>query len=124
VPTLWLRCLIFGVALVAPGALVEAALPKLNPAPQSSTLAGQFLIASPAMGDPRFRRTVILMVRHNKDGALGITINRPAGEKTLAHFGLLQNAIDIGVDLVDHRAGRGRWREHRIPPDHFEVRNA
>ena len=30
------------------------------------------------MSDPRFRHTVILMVRHNKDGALGIVINRPA----------------------------------------------
>jgi putative transcriptional regulator len=78
--------LIFGCALVAPGPLLEAALPKHNPAPQSSTLAGQFLIASPQMRDPRFRRTVILMVRHNKDGALGVTINRPVGEKPLASF--------------------------------------
>jgi len=42
------------------------------------------LIASPAIGDPRFSRTVILMVRHSKDGAFGITINRPLGEHSLA----------------------------------------
>ncbi len=86
-PAVWLRRLIFGLAaLLLPAPLLNAALPKHNPAPQSSTLAGQFLIASPQMRDPRFRRTVILMVRHNKDGALGITINRPAGEQTLARF--------------------------------------
>ena len=86
-PAVRLRRLIFGLAaLLLPAPLLNAALPKHNSAPQSSTLAGQFLIASPQMRDPRFRRTVILMVRHNKDGALGITINRPAGEQTLARF--------------------------------------
>ncbi len=71
---------------MAPGPFLKAALPKLDPSPQNSTLAGQFLIAAPSMGDPRFRRTVILMVRHSKDGALGVTINRPVGEKKLASF--------------------------------------
>jgi len=47
---------------------------------------GQVLIASPVIGDPRFSRTVILMVRHTKDGALGITINRPLGEHSLAQL--------------------------------------
>jgi putative transcriptional regulator len=87
VPAIWPRRFIFGLAaLLLSAPPLNAALPKHNPAPQSSTLAGQFLIASPAMGDPRFRRTVILMVRHSKDGALGIIINRPAGEQTLARF--------------------------------------
>jgi putative transcriptional regulator len=36
------------------------------------------------MGDPRFAHTVILMVQHNKDGALGIVINRPVEELPLA----------------------------------------
>ena len=40
------------------------------------------------MGDPRFARTVIVMVRHDKDGAFGIIVNRPIGERPLA--GLLE----------------------------------
>jgi putative transcriptional regulator len=36
------------------------------------------------MRDPRFEHAVILMVRHDSDGALGIVINRPLGEKPLA----------------------------------------
>jgi putative transcriptional regulator len=36
------------------------------------------------MRDPRFDRAVILMVRHDRDGALGIVINQPLGEKPLA----------------------------------------
>lgn len=53
-------------------------------APAQSSLRGQFLIATPAMRDPRFDHAVILMVRHNGDGAMGIVINRPLGEKPLA----------------------------------------
>jgi putative transcriptional regulator len=74
------------VAVLLPATLLNAALPKLNPAPQGGALAGQFLIASPKMGDPRFRRTVILMVKHSSLGALGIVINRPVGEETRARF--------------------------------------
>lgn len=40
-------------------------------------LTNQLLIAMPALGDPTFHRTVALVCEHNKDGALGIVINRP-----------------------------------------------
>jgi putative transcriptional regulator len=65
-------------------ARLDAALPKPELAPQAPSLAGQLLIASPRMGDPRFQHTVILMVRHDKTGALGVAINRPVGEQPLA----------------------------------------
>ena len=71
-------------ALLLPAAFLSAGLPKLDLAPQPASLAGQLLIASPRMPDPRFQRTVILMVRHGKDGALGITINRPVQELPIA----------------------------------------
>jgi len=50
----------------------------------NSSLAGQLLIASPDIGDPRFVHTVILMVQHNQAGAVGIIINRPVGELSFA----------------------------------------
>jgi len=86
VPSLWSRrfLLICLVGLLLPASLLHAALPKHKPATESASLAGQLLIAAPRMPDPRFQRTVILMVRHGKDGALGITINRPVGEQPLA----------------------------------------
>jgi putative transcriptional regulator len=77
--------LLFALAAVLlPVALLQAALPKSTLAPAAETLTGRVLIASTGIGDPRFRRTVILIVRHGKDGALGIAINRPAGERPLA----------------------------------------
>jgi len=39
-------------------------------------LAGQLIIAMPAMRDPRFEKTVIYMCAHNDDGAMGLVINR------------------------------------------------
>jgi putative transcriptional regulator len=53
-------------------------------APDLASLTGQLLIAAPTIGDPRFAHTVILMVRHDKEGALGIVINRPVGEQSIA----------------------------------------
>lgn len=61
-----------------------SAIPEITPG--DSFLAGQLLIATSTMGDPRFARTVILMVRHSKDSAMGVTINRPIGDRPLAEF--------------------------------------
>jgi putative transcriptional regulator len=41
-------------------------------------LQGQLLIASPALLDPNFRRTVVLVTEHNGDGAAGLVLNRPS----------------------------------------------
>ena len=40
-------------------------------------LTGHLLVASPHLLDPNFVKTVVLLVQHNKDGALGLVINRP-----------------------------------------------
>lgn len=40
-------------------------------------LSGKLLIATPAMGDPRFDRTVILMCNHDAQQAFGLVINKP-----------------------------------------------
>lgn len=41
------------------------------------SLQGQFLIASPHLPDPNFLRTVVLMVQHDDEGALGLVLTRP-----------------------------------------------
>lgn len=38
---------------------------------------GKLLIAEPLLGDPNFDRSVVLMIEHNADGALGVVLNRP-----------------------------------------------
>jgi putative transcriptional regulator len=86
------RSLFALVAALLPVTVLHAALttPSQPPpeTPSHNSLAGQLLVASPAMGDPRFARTVILMVRHDLKGAMGIIINRPFAARPLA--GLLE----------------------------------
>jgi putative transcriptional regulator len=41
-------------------------------------LDGSLLVAMPAMGDPRFAKSVIYMCAHSADGAMGIIINQRA----------------------------------------------
>ncbi len=43
----------------------------------TTSLAGQLLIAMPSMMDPNFHRTVTYICEHNENGALGLVINRP-----------------------------------------------
>lgn len=77
-PTMKLAALVLAMALSA----VAAAKPEMAPEPLS--LAGQLLVAAPDIGDPRFDHTVVLLVRHDRDGAMGIVINRPVEERPLA----------------------------------------
>jgi len=71
-------------ALLLPAMLLAAVPPNPAAPPTHESLAGQLLVASPSMGDPRFNHAVVLMVRHGRSGALGIVINRLLGEKPYA----------------------------------------
>lgn len=41
-----------------------------------NSLRGQLLIASPALNDPNFHKTVILVAEHTAEGAMGLVLNR------------------------------------------------
>lgn len=47
------------------------------------SLAGKLLVASPMLRAPEFVRTVIALLDHNEDGALGLIINRPGNASVL-----------------------------------------
>ncbi len=52
----------------------------------SEFLDGQFLIAMPGMGDPRFERAVIYMCAHTNEGAMGLIINKPMDDLELGQL--------------------------------------
>src|SRR5579871_3695270 len=87
--------------------LCGAALPKPDEAPRAGSLAGQLLVAAPEMGDPRFRRSVILMVQHEPKGAMGVVINRPIEQmpwaKLLAAIG--QSTAGVSGQVTVYRGG-------------------
>jgi putative transcriptional regulator len=44
----------------------------------SDPKAGRLLVATPLLGDPNFKRTVVLIVEHEAtEGTLGVVLNRP-----------------------------------------------
>jgi putative transcriptional regulator len=45
------------------------------------SLKGRLLIAAPGLTDPNFVRTVVFIAEHNKSGAFGLVLNRPARVK-------------------------------------------
>src|SRR5258707_13073244 len=43
----------------------------------SGSLAPSFLLSMPQLMDPNFSRTVVVLCKHNEDGAFGLVVNRP-----------------------------------------------
>lgn len=46
--------------------------------PEPVNRRGRLLVAAPSLVDPTFRRTVVLMLEHSEEGALGVVLNRPS----------------------------------------------
>ncbi|MGI8775965.1 MAG: YqgE/AlgH family protein [Acidimicrobiales bacterium] len=44
----------------------------------TASLTGRLLVAAPALRDPNFERTVVLVVAHGDEGAVGVVLNRPS----------------------------------------------
>lgn len=42
-----------------------------------AALTGRLLVATPQLQHEQFRRTVVLLLDHGEDGALGVVVNRP-----------------------------------------------
>jgi putative transcriptional regulator len=72
------------IATATLAVLLGAVLSAPPAASQRTSLAGQLLIAAPNMSDPRFYQTVVLLVLHDRNGALGIVVNRPLEERPFA----------------------------------------
>jgi putative transcriptional regulator len=49
-------------------------------------LDGKLLIAMPGIGDHRFDRSVVYLCAHSEDGAMGLIVNKPAGDLQFAEL--------------------------------------
>lgn len=61
------------------------------------SLAGQLLVATPELDDPNFRHTVIYLVEHDANGAIGVVVNRVLGAAPLGEL-LRRLGIEEGTD--------------------------
>ncbi len=63
-----------------------------------TSLAPGFLVAAPILRDPNFAGTVVLMVEHSDQGALGFVVNR------VATSGLKRVLTQLGLEKLEVRA--------------------
>jgi putative transcriptional regulator len=99
----WLGFLLaVGTLVAATAALATATAEKAPETAAADPPAGQLLIAAATIQDPRFYHSVILLIRHDSNGAFGIAINRPLGERPLAE--VLAEGTDADKD-ADRKGG-------------------
>lgn len=61
-----------------------------------ATLSGRLLVATPHLVDPNFYRSVVLVVEHNEEGAIGLVLNRATTERAVEYL--------------------PAWEQHLLPP--------
>ncbi len=95
----------------------------------SDSLRGQYLIAGKRLRDTNFYKTVVLMVDHGSDGAMGLVVNRPSSV-TVAHalskhFKLpetddlvyIGGPVDPSALFILHNAGHMDKQETPVVPN-------
>lgn len=70
------------------------------------SLAGQLLIAMPAMRDPNFESSVTLICEHSADGAMGITINRPLQLTHGEVFAQMRDEQEANIDFATEKSAQ------------------
>jgi putative transcriptional regulator len=102
----WQGRLALQAALLLAGAAAFGAV-EPGPAPGAEEGVGppkgELLIAAAGMEDPRFYHTVILLLRHDNQGAFGLVINRPLGKQPIAKLlaateAKTENEEDRGIE--------------------------
>ncbi len=74
------------------------------PDPTTIGLAPGFLVAAPALRDPNFARSLVLVAEHQAEGSLGFVVNRPA----TVTVGDVLDGVDPALRAAAERDGRAR----------------
>lgn len=102
----------------------------------SNSLRGQFLIANKQLKDSNFYRTVVLIVEHGEDGAMGLVVNRPSSVKVAhalsEHFALpddhevvyLGGPVEPGALFILHNAPEFDEEEKPVVPGLYVASSA
>lgn len=96
----WFVMMIVVVGLVSSELLLLAAEP-------GQALVGQLLVATEEMQDPRFVESVIYIVKHDRDGTMGLVINRPLAQGPIDDLlkGFGAETKGSGREIIIHYGG-------------------
>ncbi len=97
----------------------------------TETLRGHYLIAGKQLRDTNFYKTVVLIIEHSDDGAMGLVVNRPSSIRVShalsEHFSypetdevvFLGGPVEPSALFVLHNAGDLDEKESCVLPDVF-----
>ncbi len=67
---------------------------------EPDTLTGHFLVSTNQLRDPGFAKTVVYIIKHSADGAMGIIVNRPRGKVSLAEISEMMG-LELSEDQTE-----------------------
>lgn len=72
----------------------------INPHQRSGVLPGTILVASPAIQNTPFERTVVLVLQNSENGIFGVVLNKPGGQRLRSAWLEMTGATDGEQSLV------------------------
>ena len=79
---------------------------KMTGCPGARSTKGRLLVATPPLGDPNFDRSVVYMLEHSDQGAVGVVLNRPRREVDDRGLEEWERSCSARRSRVRRRAGR------------------
>jgi putative transcriptional regulator len=64
------------------------------------SLQGKLLVASPHLGDGNFFRSVVLLVKHDEEGAFGLILNRPLSNSLEEVWKAIADEFQLDEDVT------------------------
>jgi len=94
-------------------------------AEENQYITGQLLVASPKMKDSHFVETVVYMIRHDEEGAMGVVINRPLAKGSISDLlkGLGVKSKGASGEITLHYGGPVKSKQGFVLHSNDYVRN-
>ncbi|WP_336250070.1 YqgE/AlgH family protein [Stomatohabitans albus] len=71
-----------------------------QPFPIGPATRGQLLVASPHLVDPNFAETVVFLIEHDNEGAMGVVLNHAAANEEEAFLAWADYEVDQGLGVA------------------------
>jgi putative transcriptional regulator len=69
--------------------------------PLGDPATGRLLVATPSLVDPNFARSVVLLLDHDRDGSLGVVLNRPSAIPVVSVLADWSASVDVPEVLFE-----------------------